>query len=147
MVGAVVMPHNIFLHSALVQSRNVNPRLVNKVKEANFYFALESALSLFLAFLINLFVVAVFARTYHNGNVDASDQHCIIPDINGNTVDIMCSDIGLKEAGGALFKVLGPAGRIVWGIGLLASGQSSTMTGTYGKKMKEKKLFYFRKIY
>ena len=70
MVGAVVMPHNIFLHSALVQSRNVNPRLKNKVTEANFYFALESSLALILSFIINLFVVSVFAKTYHDFSGD-----------------------------------------------------------------------------
>lgn len=63
MLGAVVMPHNMFLHSALVGSRDlgVNPS-VRKKREANFYFGIESGLALFLSFLVNLAIVVVFAQ-------------------------------------------------------------------------------------
>ncbi|CAL8274922.1 unnamed protein product, partial [Boreogadus saida] len=64
-VGAVIMPHNIYLHSALVKSREVDRSSKKDVKEANKYFFIESAMALFLSFLINVFVVAVFAEAFY----------------------------------------------------------------------------------
>lgn len=54
MVGAVIMPHNIYLHSALVQSRDVKRDSDVQLKEANKYFAIESAIALLVSFVINL---------------------------------------------------------------------------------------------
>ncbi|KAG7237737.1 hypothetical protein INR49_031728 [Caranx melampygus] len=65
-VGAVIMPHNIYLHSALVKSREVDRTDRKQVKEANKYFFLESTIALFVSFLINVFVVAVFAEAFYN---------------------------------------------------------------------------------
>ena len=62
MLGAVIMPHNLFLHSALVQTRSVQRTKKKAVREANFYFTIESAISLLVSFFINLCVVAVFAH-------------------------------------------------------------------------------------
>lgn len=82
-VGAVIMPHNLYLHSALVkvrktvqyvfngfllllffilQSRDIDRRQPKKVSEANFYFFIEASVALFVSLIINLFVVAVFAH-------------------------------------------------------------------------------------
>lgn len=61
-VGAVIMPHNLYLHSALVKSRNIDRKNVAKVKEANYYFFIEAAIALFISFIINVFVVSVFAH-------------------------------------------------------------------------------------
>lgn len=61
-VGAVIMPHNLYLHSALVKSRNVDRKNASKVKEANYYFFVEAAIALFISFIINVFVVSVFAH-------------------------------------------------------------------------------------
>lgn len=61
-VGAVIMPHNLYLHSALVKSRNVNRKDASKVKEANYYFFVEACIALFISFIINVFVVSVFAQ-------------------------------------------------------------------------------------
>lgn len=61
-VGAVIMPHNLYLHSALVKSRNIDRKNVSKVKEANYYFFIEAAIALFISFVINVFVVSVFAH-------------------------------------------------------------------------------------
>ncbi|KAJ3673037.1 hypothetical protein LUZ60_006411 [Juncus effusus] len=113
-VGCLIMPHNVFLHSALVQSRKVNINKKTRVKEAVRYYTIESALALFISFVINVFVTTVFANGFY-GSKEASD-------------------IGLENAGqylqtkygGRLFPIL-----YIWGIGLLASGQSSTITGTY----------------
>ena len=55
------MPHNLYLHSALVKSRGIDRRKPTAVRQANMYFFVESAIALFVSFLINVFVVAVFA--------------------------------------------------------------------------------------
>lgn len=60
--GAVIMPHNLYLHSALVKSRQVDRKEPKKIKEANMYFFIEAAIALFVSFIINVFVVAVFAH-------------------------------------------------------------------------------------
>lgn len=111
-IGAVIMPHNIFLHSALVQSRKIDRSKPRRIKEANYYFAVESAMSLFASFFINLCVVSVFASGFY---------------MNSYSTD----EIGLFEAGQLLKARFGRAAEIVWAIGLLAAGQSSTMTGTF----------------
>ncbi|MGH0180458.1 UNVERIFIED_CONTAM: hypothetical protein FKN15_004428, partial [Acipenser sinensis] len=64
-VGAVIMPHNIYLHSALVKSRQIDRSNKSEVKEANKYFFIESCVALFISFLINVFVVAVFAEAFY----------------------------------------------------------------------------------
>lgn len=112
MLGAVLMPHNLYLHSALVQSRGVSRHSRAGVREANRYFTIEAAISLSVSFLINLCVVAVFAKGFHN-DPKARD------------------DIGLMNAGDYLRDAFGHSARIVWAVGLLAAGQSSTMTGTF----------------
>ena len=61
-VGAIIMPHNLYLHSALVLSRNIDFSNKKKIREANFYYAIEASIALFVSFLINLFVVGVFAE-------------------------------------------------------------------------------------
>lgn len=61
-VGAVIMPHNLYLHSALVKSREVDRTKKEEVKEANKYFFIESSVALFVSLIINIFVVSVFAQ-------------------------------------------------------------------------------------
>ncbi|EGZ07926.1 hypothetical protein PHYSODRAFT_306066 [Phytophthora sojae] len=146
-VGAVIMPHNIFLHWALVQSRQVNRHDVRKVREANKYFAIESAIALFVSFLINLAVLAVFAKGFFSSDCSATFEAdglntACVPgaaadgDVYGacrlaNGGEGMCQEIGLSQAGVALSGMLGEYSDVIWAIGLLAAGQSSTMTGTY----------------
>ena len=55
------MPHTIYLHSRLVLSRKVNRKSYKKTQDANNYNALESALSLFLSYVINVSVIGTFA--------------------------------------------------------------------------------------
>ncbi|XP_062204352.1 metal transporter Nramp6-like [Phragmites australis] len=113
-VGCVIMPHNVFLHSALVQSRKIDQNKEYQVREALRYYSIESTVALAVSFMINLFVTTVFAKGFY-GSKEA-----------GN--------IGLENAGqylqekfgGGFFPIL-----YIWGIGLLAAGQSSTITGTY----------------
>ncbi|KAI7857412.1 natural resistance-associated macrophage protein-domain-containing protein [Circinella umbellata] len=112
-IGAVIMPHNLYLHSALVMSRNLGEKpSKNKLKEANFYFALESAIALLTSFLINMAIVVVFAQVFYQ-----PDQTII-------------NFPGLYDASDVLSKTLGYYARYLWAAGLLAAGQSSTMTGT-----------------
>ncbi|KAK4488383.1 hypothetical protein RD792_004144 [Penstemon davidsonii] len=113
-VGCIIMPHNVFLHSALVQSRKIDPNKKGQVQEAINYYSIESSAALFVSFMINLFVTSVFAKGFYG-----SEQ---------------ADNIGLVNAGqyledkygGGLFPIL-----YIWGVGLLAAGQSSTITGTY----------------
>ncbi|GJN12187.1 hypothetical protein PR202_ga30444 [Eleusine coracana subsp. coracana] len=89
LLGALIMPHNLFLHSALVLSRKTPPS-VRGIKDACRFFLYESGFALFVALLINIAVVSVSGT-----------------------------------------NVLGRSSAIVYGVALLASGQSSTITGTY----------------
>ena len=68
-VGALVMPHNIYLHSALVQSRKIDTSHAGAKREAILYNAIESGASLAVTVVINLFVMSVFAVGFH-GSVD-----------------------------------------------------------------------------
>jgi natural resistance-associated macrophage protein 2 len=63
-LGAVIMPHNIYLHSALVQSRNINRKNSQAVEEACKYNAIESSVALLISFFINAAVVTVFAAGF-----------------------------------------------------------------------------------
>merc|ERR1712232_562728 len=102
------MPNNLFLHSALVQSRVVVP---GEEREAVFLFTIESTAAIFTSLLINVSVVAVFAKGFYGK--PGSD------------------DIGLENAGEYLSQAYGDTLKLIWALGLVAAGQSSTMTGAY----------------
>ncbi|KAI1892330.1 hypothetical protein AGOR_G00132220 [Albula goreensis] len=133
-VGAVIMPHNIYLHSALVKSREVDRSNKREVKEANKYFFIESTIALFVSFLINVFVVAVFAEAFYGRtNEDANkvcnetgSLHANLFPLSNNTVQV-----DIYKGGLLLGCFFGPAALYIWAVGILAAGQSSTMTGTY----------------
>ncbi|KAH7523699.1 hypothetical protein FEM48_Zijuj06G0039500 [Ziziphus jujuba var. spinosa] len=113
-VGCVIMPHNVFLHSALVQSRNIDPNKKSQVQEALNYYSIESSVALSVSLMINLFVTTVFAKGFYGTNV-------------ADSIGLVNAGQYLQEKyGGGLFPIL-----YIWGIGLLAAGQSSTITGTY----------------
>jgi len=61
LIGAVIMPHNLYLHSSLVLTRKIDHRNMNALNEANIYNAIESAISLFISFVISTAVIATFA--------------------------------------------------------------------------------------
>ena len=92
------MPHNLFLHSALVQTRSLRRSNKAAVREGNYYFTIEGGLSLFVSFFINLFIVAVFAKGFGEDN---------------NT-GIQSKDIGLRSAGEFLGLRFGNASKIIW---------------------------------
>uniref|UniRef100_A0A7N8Y594 Natural resistance-associated macrophage protein 2-like n=1 Tax=Mastacembelus armatus TaxID=205130 RepID=A0A7N8Y594_9TELE len=127
-VGAVIMPHNIYLHSALVKSREVDRSNKKEVKEANKYFFIESTIALFVSFLINVFVVAVFAEAfYKRTNIEVvSSPHSSLFPLNNETLQV-----DIYKGGVVLGCFFGPAALYIWAVGILAAGQSSTMTGTY----------------
>ncbi|KAK2429771.1 metal transporter Nramp6 [Trifolium repens] len=113
-VGCVITPHNVFLHSALVQSRDIDIRNKGQVQEALNYYTIESTIALLITLVINLFVITVFARVFY-GTEQAKD------------IGLVNAGQYLEEKyGGGFFPIL-----YIWGIGLLAAGQSSTITGTY----------------
>ncbi|CAB4058568.1 SLC11A2 [Lepeophtheirus salmonis] len=108
-IGAVIMPHNLYLHSALVKSRQIDRTKKSAISEGNFYFFIESAIALFVSFFINVFVVSVFAEGLHGKT-----------NIQIFTKEEFSSDC-----------TYGFVALYIWAIGILAAGQSSTMTGTY----------------
>lgn len=113
-VGCVIMPHNVFLHSALVQSRKIDPSKKGQVQEALNYYSIESTIALLVSFMINLFLTTVFAKGFY-GTKQAS------------SIGLVNAGQYLEEKyGGGLLPIL-----YIWGIGLLSAGQSSTITGTY----------------
>ena len=63
-LGAVIMPHNLYLHSNLVLSRRLNRNQSTEVHEAIMYNSIESAVALLFSFFINLAIVAVFAAAF-----------------------------------------------------------------------------------
>ncbi|CAI9291464.1 unnamed protein product [Lactuca saligna] len=117
LLGALVMPHNLFLHSALVLSRRI-PNSVHGVNDACRYFLIESGFALFVAFLINVSIVAV------SGTV------CSGKNISSDSLD-RCNDLSVHSASFLLRNVLGNSSSTLYAMALLASGQSSTITGTY----------------
>ncbi|KAK6634794.1 hypothetical protein RUM44_000041 [Polyplax serrata] len=133
-IGAVIMPHNLYLHSALVKSRDVDRKNPEKVREANFYFFIEGAIALFVAFIINVFVVSVFGHGLHKATNDQIYEICnknnfIYKDVFPNNTDPVDADI--YKGGIFLGCQFGAAAMYIWAIGILAAGQSSTMTGCY----------------
>ena len=69
------MPHNLYLHSALVKTRNVDRTNKPAVTEANKYFFMESSIALFVSFILNLFVIGVYGNSlYHVTNQEAYDK-------------------------------------------------------------------------
>jgi natural resistance-associated macrophage protein 2 len=136
-VGAVIMPHNLYLHSALVKSRSIDRKNPSKVKEANFYFFIEAAIALFVSFIINVFVVSVFAHgLFGKTNAQVIDE-CKLSN-NTELINEATSiftgdelDVDIYKGGIFLGCSFGAAALYIWAIGILAAGQSSTMTGTY----------------
>lgn len=110
-IGATVMPHNLYLHSALVQSRNFE-RTSPGMKEANKFNFIDSVVALNAAFLVNasilILAASVFFTTGHSNVASIIDAHALLAPLLGN-----------KFA------------PIAFGIALLAAGQSSTITGTF----------------
>jgi len=116
LLGAVVMPHNLYLHSALVLSRDVKPERAAS-KEANLYNWIESTLALSMSAFVNICILSVAAGNFY-------------PDTSNN-FSTEYTNPDLDDTSRLLGNFLGKSASIVFGLALLAAGQSSTLTGTY----------------
>jgi len=109
-LGATVMPHNLYLHSSIVQTRAFR-RTPEGRREAVKFATIDSTVSLLLAFFINAAILIVAAAAFHTtGNqhiADITDAHHLLDPV-----------LGVKMAG------------VVFAVALLAAGQNSTVTGT-----------------
>lgn len=115
LISALVVPHNLFLHSSLVTSRNI-PSSCEAVKDATVFFLLENAFALFLALLINVAIVSLSATIcVDNTSLDTN----------------LCSNLALKSAFVLFKNVLGRSRSVVYGVALLSSGQSCAVITTY----------------
>ncbi len=109
-VGATVMPHNLYLHSAIVQTRAYGKTLAQK-REALTFATIDSTLALMFALLINASILILAAATYHKaGNHDVTD---------------------LGQAHALLSPLLGSAiAPTLFAVALICCGLSSTVTAT-----------------
>ncbi len=108
-LGATVMPHNLYLHSALVQTRRIGHSLVEKQRACRFNLV-DSVVALNGALLVNAGILVLAAAVFFKRGVvvtEIQQAHALLEPLAGHVL------------AGALFAVA-----------LVASGQSSTMTGT-----------------
>ena len=109
-IGATVMPHNLYLHSALVQTRKIN-RSDKGIKQALKFNTIDSTIALNIAFLVNaailILAATVFFKTGNSEVAQIHDAHRLLAPLLGNS--------------------LAP---ILFAVALIAAGQSSTITGT-----------------
>ena len=109
-IGATVMPHNLYLHSSIVQTRKFEQTLEGK-REAIRYASIDSSGALMFALFINAAILVLAAAVFHwSGHQDVAE---------------------IQDAYKLLSPLLGVSfASIVFAIALLASGQNSTLTGT-----------------
>jgi len=109
-IGATVMPHNLYLHSSIVQTRDY-PRTETGKKMAIKFAGIDSTVALMFAFFINAAILIVAAASFHTSGhqdvADIMDAHKLLTPLLGTTL-----------------------ASIVFAVALLASGQNSTLTGT-----------------
>jgi len=109
-LGATVMPHNLYLHSAVVQTRDFDRTPAGK-REAIKYCNIDSAVALTFALFINAAILIVSAATfYRTGNSQVAEIQ--------DAYKLLSPLLGVGAASG------------IFAIALLASGQNSTLTGT-----------------
>ncbi len=109
-LGATVMPHNLYLHSSIVQTRNY-PRTPDGKREAIRFANWDSAAALTMALFVNAAILIVAAAAFHrSGHTEVAE---------------------IEDAYRLLSPLLGVAGAsAIFAVALLASGQNSTLTGT-----------------
>jgi manganese transport protein len=115
-LGATVMPHNLYLHSSIVQTRKYEETVEGK-REAVRYAFVDSTIALSFALFINAAILIVAAATFHTtGNTEVAE---------------------IQDAYKLLSPLLGVGvASTVFALALLASGQNSTLTGTlYGSNV------------
>ncbi len=109
-IGATVMPHNLYLHSSIVQTRKFAPTPVGR-REAIYFGTIDSSGALMFALFINAAILVLAASAFHwSGHSDVAE---------------------IQDAFKLLSPLLGVSGAsALFAIALLASGQNSTLTGT-----------------
>lgn len=109
-LGATVMPHNLYLHSSIVQTRDY-PRTPEGKREAIRFANIDSATALTMALFVNAAILVVAAAVFHrSGHFEVAE---------------------IEDAYKLLSPLLGVTGAsAIFAIALLASGQNSTLTGT-----------------
>ena len=108
-LGATVMPHNLYLHSSIVQTRKYEESTEGKREAVKFAF-IDSTLALSIALFINAAILIIAAATFHTSG------HSEVAEI--------------QDAYKLLTPLLGAGASTVFALALLASGQNSTLTGT-----------------
>ena len=109
-LGATVMPHNLYLHSSIVQTRQFDQTELGK-RQAIKYTTWDSTIALFFALFINAAILIIAAATFHTKGLTEVAE--------------------IQEAYHLLAPMLGTtAASILFGVALLAAGQNSTLTGT-----------------
>jgi len=121
-LGATVMPHNLYLHSALVQSRQIN-RSRAGLRQACKFNLIDSAVALNAAFFVNAAILIMAAAAFH----DSEQVQAVLRELHPGEGEIK---IQLQDAYLLLGRVLGSYAPMAFAIALLCSGQSSTLTGT-----------------
>ncbi len=107
-LGATVMPHNLYLHSSIVQTR-AHDRSPDGLKQAIRFNTADTIIALGMAFFVNAAILVLAAAAFHATGTVVED---------------------FKEAPALLKPLLGSAAATAFAVALLASGQSSTITGT-----------------
>ena len=108
-LGATVMPHNLYLHSALVQTRRIGGAAEDK-REACHFNLIDSAVALNLAFFVNAAILVLSATVFFKRGIAVSEiqqAHVLLAPLLGTTM-----------------------ASVLFAVALLCSGQSSTLTGT-----------------
>jgi manganese transport protein len=109
-IGATVMPHNLYLHSSIVQTRKFEPTPVGK-REAIKFASIDSATALMFALFINAAILILAAAAFHwSGHADVAEIH--------DAYKLLSPTLGVGVAS------------VIFAFALLASGQNSTLTGT-----------------
>ncbi len=120
-IGATVMPHNLYLHSALVQSRQLQ-KDESSIRRAIQFNTIDSTVALTIAFFVNA-AILVLAATVFFGKESVA--------VPGGLVQFSADSDWIRVAYLTLAPLLGAtAASTLFAVALLASGQSSTITGT-----------------
>jgi len=109
-LGATVMPHNLYLHSSIVQTRKYGDSLADR-KEAIRFASIDSAVALMFALFINAAILIMAAAVFHGSG------HENVADIN-DAYELLSPLLGTTMAS------------ILFAVALLCSGQNATLTGT-----------------
>ncbi|QVL33120.1 Nramp family divalent metal transporter [Telmatocola sphagniphila] len=121
-IGATVMPHNLYLHSALVQSRKIDRDEVS-IGRAIHYNKIDTILALTLAFTVNAAILILAAIVFH-GRDSITLKTGAVVEFNADSDWIQIAHLTLAPLVGTA------TASFLFAIALLASGQSSTITGT-----------------